>query len=137
MYTCTEVLILTVKLMCLFIKQIRDICLAKTNIVLQQWYTWFIFTVTIFNVWTPQTIYFGCITCISAMSTWHYAFHQKVDHNYFIGKTTAGPFLTQRQRIIGENVNVWNGRDIFTLLPNNQYYFFFQVKFFKVVRFLK
>jgi hypothetical protein len=36
MYTCTGVLILTVKLMCLFIKQIRDICLAKTNIVLQR-----------------------------------------------------------------------------------------------------
>ena len=65
------------------------------------------FTVTIFNVWTTQTIYFGCITCITAMSTWHSLFHQKVDHNfYYIGKTTAGPFLTHKQRLIGENVNV-------------------------------
>jgi hypothetical protein len=48
------------------------------------------FTVTIFNVWTTQTIYFGCIACISAMSTWHSAFHQKVDHNfYYIGKTIS------------------------------------------------
>ena len=43
MYACTGVLILTVRLMVLFIKQIRELCLAKTNIVLQQWYPWFIF----------------------------------------------------------------------------------------------
>jgi hypothetical protein len=30
-------------------------------------------------------------------------------------------FFTRRQRIIGENVKVWNDRDIFTLLANNQY----------------
>jgi hypothetical protein len=66
------------------------------------------FTVTIFNVWTTQTIYFG------TMSTWHSAFHQKVDHNfYYIGKTTSGPFLTHRQILIVENINVWNGRGIF------------------------
>ena len=59
-----------------------------------------------------------------------YTFHEKVDHNYYIGKTTAGPFLTHRQKIIGENVNVWNGRDIFTLLPNNQYYFFLNYRKF-------
>jgi hypothetical protein len=29
--------------MCLFNKQIRDLCLAKTYNVLQQWYTRFIF----------------------------------------------------------------------------------------------
>ena len=34
-----------------------------------------------------------------------------------------GPFLTHRQRIIGEIVNVWNGRDIFTFLANNRYSF--------------
>jgi len=34
-----------------------------------------------------------------------------------------GPFLTHRQRIIGEIVNVWNDRDIFTLLANNRYSF--------------
>jgi hypothetical protein len=51
----------------------------------------------------------------------HSAFHQNVDHNlYYIGNTTAGPFLTHRQKINGENVNVWNGRDIFTLLAKNQ-----------------
>ena len=83
------------------------------------------FTVTIFIVWTLQTIYFGYITCISAMSFWHSTFHQKVDHNfYYIGKTTAGSFLTHRQRIICENVNVWNGRGIFMLLANKQYNFF-------------
>ena len=43
MYACTGFLILTVRLMCWFIKQIHDLCLAKTNIVLQQWYTRFIF----------------------------------------------------------------------------------------------
>jgi hypothetical protein len=69
---------------------------------------------------TMQTIYFGCIACISAMSTWHSAFHQKVDRNfYYIGKTTSGPFLTHRQRIIVENINVWNGRGMFMLLAND------------------
>ena len=51
----------------------------------------------------------------------HSAFHRNVDHNlYYIRNTTAGSFLTHRQKIIGENVNVWNGRDIFTLLAKNQ-----------------
>jgi hypothetical protein len=48
--------ILTVKLMCLFIKQIRDLCLAKRNIVLQQWYTCFHFYS---NYWKTDLIFFS------------------------------------------------------------------------------
>ena len=59
--------------MCLFIKQIRDLCLAKRNIVLQQWYTCFIFIVTIFNVRTRKRFNLAalpalvrCTFCISS-----------------------------------------------------------------------
>jgi hypothetical protein len=40
-----------------------------------------------------------------------------------LARPSHGPFLTHRQIIIGEIVNVWNGRDIVTLLANNRYSF--------------
>ena len=112
MYTCRGVLILTVDLRFLFIKTNSWLLSGKHKYRLSpnlpQWYTWLFFSVN---------------TCISVMSNWHFAFHQKVNHNFdYIGKTTWSISFTQR--IIGENVNVWNDRDIFTLLANNQYSFF-------------
>jgi hypothetical protein len=47
-----------------------NISLPFHTFTFQQWYTCFIFTVTIFNVWTPQTIYLAalprCTFCISS-----------------------------------------------------------------------
>jgi hypothetical protein len=82
-WTCVCV---TFCVVCFSLKQIRDLCLGKKNIVWVQIYNNGIldssFSVTIFNVWTTQAIYFGCMTCISAMCIWHSAFHLKK-----IGKT--------------------------------------------------
>ena len=103
-----EVLILTVKLMCLFIKQIRHLCIAETNIVLQQWYTRFIFFRNYFQCMNITNDLFW-LHILPALARYppdilHFI---RVDHNfYYIGKTTTGSYLTHRQRIIGENVNV-------------------------------
>ena len=129
MYACTGILSLTVKLMFFFIKQIRNLCLANTNIVLQQWYARFIF----------YSIYVQCMNTANDLFWLHILpalARCRPDILHFIRKWTtiliisASPqpahFLPNRQRILGENVNVWNDRNIFTLLAKNRYYYFFE-----------
>ena len=40
-----------------------------------------------------------------------------------LARPPPGPFLTHRQRIIGENVNIWNGRDILHYLQTTDIHF--------------
>ena len=67
--------------MCWFIKQIRDLCLAKTNIVLQQWYTRFLF----------YSNYFQCMNNANDL------FWRDVHLTFCISSESGSQFLLYRQ----------------------------------------